>query len=89
MLPAKINKKYSNWSSFIPPPNELDEGCIVPEGLFLSIDFFNEKMVFYDHGYDEIYHKTRKELEAERLEQSPHIYCRSTNSRRIDDFLLC
>ena len=87
MFPAKINKKYFNWTSFIPPPDELDAGCIVANGLFTLIEFFNEKMVFYDHDYGEIYHKTRRELEQERLEQSPHIYCRNTNSRKIDDFL--
>ena len=87
LIPAKINKKYSHWSSFIPPPNELEEGCIVSEGIFQSLDFFTEKMVFYGYDYDEIYHKTKRELELERQERNPLVYNRKTNSVSLENFL--
>jgi len=88
LIPAKINKKHPHWSSFIPPPNELDEGCIVSKGIFQSIDFFNEKLVFYGNSYDEIFHKTKKELELERQERSPLIYTRKTDSVSLENFIL-
>ena len=28
-------------------------------------------MIFYGHDHDEIYHKTRRELDQERLERNP------------------
>jgi len=86
LLPAKINKKFSNWVSFMPPPDDIDEGCEVINGLFSIIDFFEEKMVFYENNYDEIYHKTRRELDEERQERNPLIYCRNTDSQKLDIF---
>ena len=86
LLPAKINKKFSNWASFMPPPEDIDDGCEVVSGLFSIIDFFEEKMVFYENNHDEIYHKTRRELDEERRERNPLIYCRNTNSQKLDFF---
>lgn len=67
-------------------PNELDEGCLVLEGIFESLDFFTEKMVFYGRDYDEIYHKTRREQELERQERNPLVYARKTNSVSLENF---
>lgn len=88
LIPAKINKKHSHWNSFIPPPNELEDGCIVVSGLFQSLDFFTEKMIFYGHDHDEIYHKTRRELELERQERNPLVYNRVTNSMTLENFII-
>ena len=56
-------------------------------GLLGIYNFFTEKMVFYGYDYDEIYHKTKRELELERKERNPLVYNRNTNSVSLENFL--
>ncbi|MCH7647128.1 MAG: hypothetical protein IIA83_00770 [Thaumarchaeota archaeon] len=46
-------------------------------------------MIFYGHDHDEIYHKTRRELDQERLERNPMIFDRKTSDEceKLEDFV--
>lgn len=83
LVPAKINKYYHNWQGFMPDPEDMDNGCMFPDGLLAELDFLSEKMEFYGSDYEIIFHKTKRELDEER---NLLIYSRKTDSMVLDDF---
>lgn len=91
LIPAKINVYFENWRNWIPPPEELEEGCKFAEGLFLSIDFKNknrkEKMPYYDGNYNLFYKKTLEEKKIIRDISRPDLYCRKTKSQKLMVFM--
>jgi len=78
LYPARINKDFKRWKHLLPPLEEMNDGCVFPSGLLQSIDFMTEKMVFYDSDYNEIYHKSKKEIDQERRDRRPDLYCKKS-----------
>jgi len=84
LIPAKINENFKNWRRWIPPPKELENGCVFECGLFVSVDFIQgEKIPYYDENYEVTYKKTKKEkLELKKLER-PDLYDKKTNNQEL------
>ena len=80
LVPAKINKDFKNWQGFLPDQCDMDEGCMFPEGMLLSVDYMEERMVFYKSDYEVVLHKTKRELDEQRRGDNPKIYKRGPNS---------
>jgi len=82
LVPAKIDVHCRDWRSYIPPPEQLETGCVFSNGLFVAVDFYKkEKIPYYDENYEVTYKKTKKEeLELKKLER-PDLYDRKTNNQ--------
>jgi len=89
IVPAKINEFYKDWKHWIPPPEELENGCVFQSGLFVSVDFVKgEKIPYYDENYEVTYRKTKKEkFELKKLER-PDLYDKKTVNEKLDVFVI-
>jgi len=87
LIPAKINEYYGLFG-WIPPPDELEDGCVFERELFLSVDFIKgEKIPYYNENYEVTYKKTKKEeLELKKLER-PDLYDKKTNNQELICFM--
>jgi len=83
LVPAKLNKHFHNWQGFLPDDEDMDNGCMFPDGLLLELDFFSEKMEFYTSNYTMIHHRTRREINKERIESNSLLYVRKTINQKI------
>jgi len=88
LVPAKINTKYENWRSWIPPPDVLEEGCKVASGMFLSVDFFEgEKIPYYDDYYESTFKLTKKEQRELQEIKRPDLYNKKTKNQKLQCFM--
>jgi len=84
LIPAKINKSFRDWKRWIPPPEELEDGCMFVRGLFESVDFVNgEKLPYYDEIYDVTYKKTKNEEKEIRENNRPDLYNKKTKNQEL------
>jgi len=88
LIPAMIDECCKDWRSCIPPPDELEAGCVFSHGLFVAVDFYKgEKMPYYNEEFDLIYKKPKnEELELKKIKR-PDLYDRKPNNQKLTCFV--
>jgi len=88
LIPAKIDDKLRDWRERMPPPDELEKGCVFSHGLFISVDFFKgDKMPYYNEEFEEDYKLKKSEAEELKKLAKPELYFKKTTNQKLTCFI--